>query len=168
MARNKLSAPQLLMQKIASSRPGAWFLARTQHHLDRLFFRLSGGRTTLAGLLTGLSVVVVSTTGAKTGLTRTIPLLCIQDDSNPQQFAIVASNFGQTHHPAWYHNLRANPRARCSLDGNTADYLAHEASGAEYDRFWAYALATYMGFPHYQRRVGGRHIPILVMTPVAS
>jgi deazaflavin-dependent oxidoreductase (nitroreductase family) len=155
------------MQKIASSRPGAWFLARTQHHLDRLVFRLSAGRTTMAGVMTGLAVVVVETIGAKTGLTRTIPLLSIEDEEDPRRFAIVASNFGQTHHPAWYFNLRAHPRVRCSLDGNSAEYIAHEASGDEYQRFWNYALATYMGFPHYQRRVGSRHIPIFVMTPAA-
>lgn len=168
MPRKPLSTMQRFMQRIASTRAGAWFLARTQHHLDRICFRLSGGRTTLAGLMTGLPVVVVEAKGAKSGVVRAIPLLCIEDEVNPGHFAIVASNFGQGHHPAWYFNLRVHPRARCTLDGRVNDCLATEAEGVEYDRFWGYALATYMGFPHYRQWAGSRRIPILVMTPVAA
>ncbi len=167
MSKKQLSGFHKFMQTIASSKPGAWFLARTQHHLDRVFFKLSGGRTTMAGMLVGLPVVVLANKGAKSGLIRTIPLLCIEDEESPETLILIASNFGQTHNPAWYYNLLANPEASCTLNGLTQTYTAHEAKGAEYDRCWAYALDTYMGFPHYKIRAGARHIPIMVMKPLA-
>ena len=155
-----------LMQRIASSALGAWLLSRTLHQADGIFLKVSKGRTTLSSILTGLSVVVLTTTGAKSGLPRTLPLLCIRDTDNPDQFAIIASNWGQHRHPSWYFNLKAIPRATCSLGGNARAYLAHEAVGDEYERFWQYAVKTYLGYPLYKQRAGKRHIPIMVLTPV--
>jgi len=168
MPPKKLSAFHRGMHHVASSSPGAWFLARTQHHLDRVVFKLSGGRTTMAGVLTGLSIVVLSAKGAKSGVIRDIPLLCIEDEVESGIFAIVASNFGQGHNPAWYYNLKANPQVRCTLRGQSQDYVATELEGDEYQRYWGYALDAYMGFPHYKSRVGERHIPIFVMKPVSA
>ena len=165
MPPRKLSAAHRVMHRIASSSPGAWFMARTQHHLDRIVFNVSGGRTTMAGVMTGLSVVVLSAKGAKSGVIRDIPLLCIEDEDEPGVFAIIASNFGQGHNPAWYYNLRAHPSVNCTLRGVTKKHIATEVDGDEYARYWAYALDTYMGFPHYKNRVGDRHIPIMVMRP---
>lgn len=165
MARKPLSTAQKIMQQLASTRPGAWFLARTQHHLDRMVFKLSNGRTTMAGFMIGLPVVTLANKGAKSGLIRIIPLLCIDDEDNPGTLALVASNFGQGHNPAWYYNLKANPEANCTLDGLTRTYRAREAEGEEYNRFWQYALDTYLGFPHYKVRAGERHIPIMIMEP---
>jgi deazaflavin-dependent oxidoreductase (nitroreductase family) len=155
-----------MMQRIGASRAGAWFFSLTLHHFDRAFMSLTGGRTTLAGVMTGLPVVVVTTTGAKCGLPRLIPLLRIRDERNPNTFALVASNWGQHHYPAWYFNLKANPRAVCSSHGKTREYLAHEAVGDEYASFWLRATKTYIGFPLYKERASGRRIPIMVMIPV--
>jgi deazaflavin-dependent oxidoreductase (nitroreductase family) len=155
-----------MLQRIGASRPGAWLFSRTLHHFDRAFLSLTGGRTTLAAVLTGLPVVVVITTGAKSGLPRKNPLLCIRDERNTNIFAIVASNWGQRHYPAWYFNLKANPLAVCSTRGKTGEYVAHEAVDDEYARFWDRATQTYLGFPLYKQRAGGRRIPIMVMTPV--
>jgi deazaflavin-dependent oxidoreductase (nitroreductase family) len=83
-------------------------------------------------------------------------------------FAIVASNFGQRHNPAWYYNLKANPRVSCTLGGAVASYHAHEAQGEEYDRFWRLALETYIGFPGYRERAGERHIPIMVLRRIGG
>jgi deazaflavin-dependent oxidoreductase (nitroreductase family) len=154
------------MQKIAASRPGAWFFSRTLHHFDRAVLALTGGRTTLAAVMAGLPVVVLVTTGAKSGLSRENPLLYIRDESNPSTFAIVGSNWGQRRYPAWYFNLKANPHAVCSIRGKTGEYLAHEAVGDEYERFWQRATNTYIGFPLYKQRASGRRIPIMVMTPL--
>ena len=168
MNKKPLTTTQRFMQKIAASKPGAWFMARTQHHLDRIIFKLSGGRTTLAGMLTGIPVVVLANKGAKSGLIRTIPLLCIIDEEQPSTLALVASNFGQLHNPAWYYNLKANPEATCTLDGISRSYIAREAKGEEYEKFWNCALDVYIGFPSYKLRAGDRHIPIMLMEPVSS
>ena len=165
MNQRRYSFFQGLVQKIGSSRFGAWFYARTLHHFDRVAFKLTGGRATLTSALAGLPVVLLTTTGVKSGLPRTLPLLCIRDERNPTTFALVASNWGQPHYPAWYFNLKANPRAIGSIRGQTATYVAHEASGEEYERFWQYAADTYPGYPLYKQRVGERGIPIMIMTP---
>ena len=115
--------------------------------------------------MTGLPVVILTTAGAKSGLPRTTPLLCIRDEDNPETFALIATNWGQRHYPGWYHNLKANPQATCSIRGQSGNYRAHEAEDDEYDKFWRIAGATYLGFPLYKERIGTtRHIPIMVMT----
>jgi len=119
----------------------------------------------MTGTLAGLPVVILTTTGAKSRLPRTLPLLCIRDERNATTFALVASNWGQSRYPAWYFNLKAHPRAIGSIRGQAETYLAHEASGEEYERFWQYAANTYVGYPLYKQRVGERRIPIMIMTP---
>lgn len=136
MGRRNYSLFHTWMQKIGASRPGAWFYSRTLHHFDLICLKLTGGRATLANLLSGLPVVVVTTTGSKSGLPRTLPLLYISDQPDSRRFAIVASNWGQRHYPAWYCNLKANPRATCSIRGQVGEYIAHEAEGEEYEQFW--------------------------------
>lgn len=167
MGRQKYSLFHTWMQKIAASRLGAWFFSRTLHHFDRICLKLTGGRVTLANLLSGLPVVVVTTTGSKSGLPRTMPLLYISDQPDSRRFAIVASNWGQRHYPAWYFNLKANPRATCSIRGQVGEYIAHEAEGEEYKQFWQQAVNTAVVFPLYRQRVANaRRMPIMIMTPV--
>ncbi|MBX0329454.1 nitroreductase family deazaflavin-dependent oxidoreductase [Oscillochloris sp. ZM17-4] len=165
MPQKKYAPVHALTQRIAASPPGAWFYARTLHLLDGIFLRWSGGRMTMSSLVAGLPVVIVTTTGAKSGLPRIIPLLCIRDERDPATFAIIATNWGQPRYPAWYFNLKATPRATCSIDGTAGEYLAHEATDEEYARFWRYAVDTYVGYPLYKQRIQGRSIPIMVMTP---
>jgi F420H(2)-dependent quinone reductase len=90
MNRRRYSFFHVLVQKVASSRPGAWLYARTLHHFDRVAFKLSGVRATMTGTLAGLPVVILTTTGAKSGLPRTLPLLCIRDERCPNTFGLVA------------------------------------------------------------------------------
>lgn len=165
MSRSPYNLFQRSVQKFASTRPGAWFGAHVLHHFDRAFFKLSRGRSTLTSYIAGLPMVVLTTTGAKSGQPRTTPLLAIRDPQDPRRFALIASNWGQDHHPGWYHNLKANPRLVCTLDGVTAPYRAQEASGEEYQRFWQIASQTYFGYPLYKQRVGARRIPIMLLEP---
>ena len=166
MTKKQYSPFHSVMQKIAASKPGAWFLARTLHHFDRIFLKLLGGRVTMTSLVAGLPVVILTSKGAKSGLPRTVPLLFIRDESDPASFALIATNWGQKPYPAWYFNLKANPNATCSIASQIGQFLAHEAQAGEYDRFWQYASDTYLGYPLYKQRIVGRHIPIIVMMPV--
>lgn len=159
------SAFHILNQKIASTRLVSWFYARTLHHFDRAFLKLTRGRATLSSMLGGLPEVLVTTVGAKSGKPRTIPLIYVRDETTPKMFALIASNWGQEHNPAWYYNLKAHPCARCSIGGQTGEYVAHEATGDEYEKFWQSAIKTYVGYPLYRHRASGRHIPIIVMSP---
>jgi len=154
MSKLRYSLFHSFIQKIASSSPGAWFFSRIAHHLDRIILKLSRGRMTLSSIVTGFSLVVITTTGAKSGLPRTLPVLYIRDKFDPNRHAIIASNWGQHHHPAWYFKLKAEPCATGSIDGQVRTYIAHETSGEEYERFWQRAVETYLGFPLYQQRAG--------------
>jgi deazaflavin-dependent oxidoreductase (nitroreductase family) len=152
-----------LVQKFASSQPGAWFGSHVLHHIDRAVYRLSGERVTLTSYIAGLPMVVVTTTGARSGQPRTIPLVAISDGTDLNRIALIASNWGQDHHPGWYHNLKANPLAKCTIHGITGLYRAHEASDGEYAHYWQQASETYLGYSLYQKRVGPRRIPIMVL-----
>lgn len=153
---------QRIIKRIAASRRGAWFFSRTAHHMDRPVIRLSNGRQSLTGILAGLPVITLTTAGAKSGEPRTVPLVGIADGD---KVVLIASNFGRSHHPAWYHNLRANPEATLSMQGNPGTYIAHEATGAEREKYWQTAVDLYAGYAAYQQRTGGRQIPVMVLTP---
>jgi deazaflavin-dependent oxidoreductase (nitroreductase family) len=165
MTKKQYGPLQELIQKITASAAGARLVAPVLHHFDRALLGLSRGRNSLTSMLAGAPVVLVTATGARSGLARTVPLLCIQDEDRPDVFALIATNFGRDNFPGWYHNLKANPRAVCAIGGHSKGYLAHEASGEEYARFWQWAVDTYFGYALYKQRVHARHIPIMVMVP---
>jgi deazaflavin-dependent oxidoreductase (nitroreductase family) len=151
-----------VIQQMASTRPGAWIVAHTLHWVDQWVLKLSSGRATLSGRLAGVPVITLIAIGARSGQPRQCPLLPIHDPLEPGRFALIASNFGQHHFPAWYYNLKAHPDAACVVNGRAARYLAHEATAAEYERFWQRAVDIYAGYRLYKQRAG-RRIPIMVM-----
>lgn len=102
------------MRATGATAPMSWLSARVMHRLDKGVHRITAGRTTFAGIVTGLPVVMLTTTGARSGQPRTWPLLGLRDGD---RIVVVASNYGQRNHPAWYHNLRANPIASVAVDG---------------------------------------------------
>jgi deazaflavin-dependent oxidoreductase (nitroreductase family) len=148
------------VQKIAASSFGSWLLADNLHRLDRPFLRWSGGRLTLTGILAGLPVVVLTTTGAKSGQPRTLPLAALQDGD---RLVLVASAFGKPHHPGWYHNLKANPDAQVQIDGIAYTCRAFEAQGDERSRYWRQAVEMYPGFSRYEEKAKPRRIPLMVL-----
>lgn len=154
---------QRVMRRFAASGPGSWFFARVLHHIDRPVYRLTGGRHTFATLVSGIPVVMLTTTGAKSGQPRTVPVLGIPVDGT---VAIIASNFGQHRHPAWYHNLRAHPDAEIGVDGQRRQVRAVEAEGERRARIWQEGLRVYPGFGQYERRASHRQIHVFVLEPV--
>jgi deazaflavin-dependent oxidoreductase (nitroreductase family) len=82
-----------------------------------------------------------------------------------EKLVVIASNFGQTKHPAWYYNLRAHPEATVTLRGRTRNYVAHEASASEREQYWQRATSVYAGYATYEVRAGERQIPIFVLEP---
>ena len=151
-----------LVRRIAATAPGSWILARTLHHADRVVYRVTRGRTTLAAILSGLPVLMLTTRGAKSGRRIASPILGMPEGGG---IVIVGSNFGRAHHPGWVHNLRADPRARIEMDGTAQDVTAEEITGEERDRLMALATEIYPGFPAYVRRAARRHIRVLRLIP---
>jgi deazaflavin-dependent oxidoreductase (nitroreductase family) len=133
--------------------------------VDRVILRLTRNRYSLTGLMMGTTIITLTTIGAKSGQPRTVPLVALEDG---EKIIVIASNFGQTKHPAWYYNLRAHPEAIVTLRGQTSVYVAREASAGEWDRYWAQAITVYPGYAAYEVRAGDRRIPIFVLQPKAG
>ena len=159
----KASPIRRLMRRTAATRPMAWLYTRIQQGIDRLVYRLTRGRTTLSAWASGLPVVMLTTIGARTGQRRTLPVLGLVDGDT---CVVIASNYGRRRHPAWYHNLRAHPRAWVTLAGVTHEVEAHELEGQESERFFQRGVEMYPGFTHYRRWTANRRkIPVIRLAP---
>ena len=152
---------QRAIQRLAASRGGSQVLLRILPPIDRVFFRLSGNRHTLVSLLAGLPTLLLVSTGAKSGLPRTTPLVGIPHGDG---YILIGSNFGQTHHPAWVYNLRVHPAAQLIHNGQAREYTAREVHGEEYDACWQKAVNYYAGYQAYKVRAG-RKIAVFVFEP---
>jgi deazaflavin-dependent oxidoreductase (nitroreductase family) len=150
-------------RRIAATRLAAHMYPYVQMRVDRAVFRLSGGRTTLTSWVGGMPVVMLTTSGARTAQPRTLPLLGLFDG---ERVILIASNYGRPRHPAWYHNLRAHPRASIRVKGRAREVEARELSGEERDHFYRRAVAMYPGFAHYRVWAGARRIPVVELLPV--
>ena len=115
-------------------------------------------------LNTGLPVVVITTTGAKTGKPRSIPLAGLPDGN---RIILVPTHFGQETYPAWYYNLCANPRAQVQKNGLSREYTARTAGQEEWEKYWNLALHYYPGYQSYRKRSGGREIPLFILEPAS-
>ncbi len=137
------------------------------HLLDQPIYRWSNGRTTLSTILTGVPVLNLTTIGAQSNQARTIPLLCIPDGPN---LILIASNWGRKKHPAWYYNLKANPKVKITINDTdtTLTYMATEVFGEEREACWQTAVSIYPGYNAYAQRVQNRPIPVIKLTPTEN
>ncbi len=151
---------QRATQRFASSRPGAWLFGHTAHRLDALTLRCTGGRSTLAGIVAGIPVVTVTTTGRRSGRPRPMPLLGVPVAGD---LALLGTNFGRAAMPAWYLNLIADPHATVTHRDRTVPVVARVATPAEEAEVLATAARIYPGYDRYRERITGRAIPVLVL-----
>ena len=155
---------QRAMQQIASWRPVAFVFRHTFHHVDRWSLRLLRGRT-LSSILAGVPNIMLTTTGARTGSRRTVPLIGLPITGG---IAIVGTRWGSQHQPGWFHNLSRDPRASVRRDGTDIDVVARQVpEGPEYDAIMGLADRVYVGFPRYRSRVSRRSIPVFVLEPAS-
>ena len=158
----KLNRFERALEKVAATRAGGWFFVNVAHHVDPFLLRATRGRLSVA---LGQPIALVTVNGATSGLPRQTPLLFASDGAD---IVLLASNAGSTRHPAWYHNLRANPEVDViAPGGRTGRYVAREAEGAERERLWEIAADLYAGYDVYQGRTGGRRIPVMVLSPAS-
>ena len=123
-------------------------------------FRANGGHVETAGF--GDSLVLLHTTGARSGEGRVNPLMAIAADDG---WLVVASAGGAPRHPAWFHNLIAHPDARVEIgSGDIVDVVATSLDGPEYDAAWAAFTARSRAFESYRQRAGDREIPVVRLT----
>jgi deazaflavin-dependent oxidoreductase (nitroreductase family) len=152
------------VRRMAATRLMAKVYGVIQEPIDRLVYRLTRGTTTASSFLGGVEITMLTTTGARTGRTSTLPVLGVPDGDDT---ILVASNYGRPRNPAWYHNLRANPHARITVHGVSREVVARELSGHERELSYRRAEEIYPGFTHYPRWTEGREIPVLRLKPLA-
>jgi len=151
-----------VIRRSAGWQPLSWLYARTLHLIDRAVFRITRGRATFTSWLADLPVAWLTTTGAKSGVQRTSPVLAIPGEDG--KLVVIASNYGQRNNPSWYHNLRANPRATILFDGVRRDMTARELDGEERNRWYERGIEIYPGWVQYRKRAAHRRIPVIELT----
>jgi len=147
---------------LASTRLLSAISRRILPSLDRLALRISGGRSTITSVTSGLPVLWLTTRGAKTGAERTVPLLGfpLEDD-----LAVLGTHFGHGTTPGWVRNLEADPDARVSYGGTQVEVRARRADPSETESTWEKAAAAYPGYEYYAGRASHRQIRVFVLEP---
>ena len=138
----------------AMSRANVWLYQRTGG-------RIGGTWRIGSALRRGVPVLLLTTTGRKSGEPRTTPLLFMEDGG---RYVVVASQGGLPKHPLWYTNLRADPKVRVQVGPRTMPMRAREASPEERAALWPRLVALYADFATYQAWTE-RTIPVVLLEP---
>jgi deazaflavin-dependent oxidoreductase (nitroreductase family) len=124
-------------------------------------FRATKGR--IGSSFRGGKVLLLTTTGNKSGKPRTVPVM--QFDDGTRRF-VIGSFAGAPQDPAWIKNLRKTPRVGVEVRGSTYDAEATLLAGDERARIWQKVVDEAPGFGAYQKKAQGREIPVVELTPV--
>jgi deazaflavin-dependent oxidoreductase (nitroreductase family) len=143
--------------KVSSTMP-AWML-RATGRLNIPLYRISGGR--LFGSLDGSPVLLLTTTGRRSGQSRTAPVVYLRDG---ERLVVIGSNAGNVRAPAWALNLEANPDAEVELGRERRAVRARIAAGDERAELWRRINEQYSGFDDYAARTE-RDIRVFVLEP---
>ncbi len=130
--------------------------------LHRGLYRTSGGK--VGGVVRGVPVALLTTRGRKSGRVYTWPVCYLAEGDN---LLLIASAGGSPQHPAWYHNLRADPNVTIQVAGRSRAMVAEPQSGAERTRYWARIVREHPLFADYQRKVT-REIPVVLLRPAPA
>jgi len=132
--------------------------------------RVMGGHTAVYRASHGLighrfpgqpPVLLLDHVGARSGTRRTNPLVYGRDGEN---LVLVASKGGYPKHPAWFHNLLANPDTTVQVGSRMLNVHARVAEGEERERLWSLMVGVYGGYEDYRKRTE-REIPLVVLEP---
>lgn len=134
--------------------------ARLVNELHRNVLRVSGGR--IGGRGFGMPVLILTTTGRKSGEPRTTVLTSPVQDGD--SLVLVASYGGDNRHPAWFLNLRDDPAVEVEMRGRKRSMRARVAAADERRALWPRVTAAYRGYAAYQRRTD-REIPLVILEP---
>jgi len=104
-------------------------------------------------------IVLFTTTGAKSGKKRYVPLMRVEENG---RYAMVASKGGDPAHPSWYHNVVAHPQVTVQDGDKVAELTAREVDGAEREHWWKLAVQAYPPYAEYQEKTD-RLIPVFVL-----
>jgi F420H(2)-dependent quinone reductase len=133
-------------------------LDHIRDHVEK--YETSGG--TSGTTMQGTPVIILTTTGAKSGKVRKTPLMRVEHDG---KYAVVASLGGAPKHPVWYFNVVANPTVELQDGPVKRKMRAREVTGDEKSQWWERAVASWPDYAEYQKKTD-RQIPVFVLDPV--
>ena len=152
------SQPNRPSRSIGSRLQNLTFRAVTGIHIA--LYQLTGGK--FGGRMAGAPILLLTTTGRKTGKQRKTPLMYLQDGDD---FVIVASKGGAPRDPVWWLNLKHTPEARIQVGARTLRVRAEQASPEQRQRLWPLVTAMYKGYADYQTKTT-REIPVGILHPL--
>jgi deazaflavin-dependent oxidoreductase (nitroreductase family) len=122
-------------------------------------FRKNHGK--VGGMFEGAPLLIIHSTGARSGKTHVTPVMYLKDGSH---YVVFSSKGGAPTNPDWYFNLKAHPDARIEIGDDTIDVHAEEIKGPERDRIYSKQASLYPNFGEYQRKTK-RIIPVMALMP---
>ena len=149
-----------LVNRFSATRAGTWLVRHVASHVDPLLFKATNGRFTLTGVPT-LQMLTLTAVGRRSGQPRAVQLAYLEQGDD--RF-VVASAMGQEHHPAWSHNLEANPEVDVQVRGARYAALATRLDDAEKAEHWSAICKTIPQMTTYERRTD-RNIRVYRLSP---
>ena len=122
-------------------------------------YQFSGGR--IGPRLGKLPILLLTTTGRKSGKSRTMPLLYLREGTD---LVVVASKGGSVTHPDWFRNLQTNRQVEVQVGRSSQPMIALEADKGRHDRLWPEAVKVWPGYSKYQASTA-RLIPLVILSP---
>lgn len=146
----------------AQTRVGGWLFLHVFNRIDRPLMKLTNARlSTGVGTALSKNAILLTCTGAKSGVERDVPLLATPSGDD---IVLVASRTGHPKNPAWYYNLKAHPSCVVRFRGKKLACVARETTGAEREALWKLAAEQYPGYDTYATRTT-RVIPVMLLEP---
>ncbi|SEH48752.1 deazaflavin-dependent oxidoreductase, nitroreductase family [Mycolicibacterium rutilum] len=142
--------------------PGRWFLRRVGWRLDRALITATDGHLSMSATR---PEVLLTHIGAKSGKQYSTPLTYFTDAG---RVIVIASNYGDTRHPGWFHNVKAHSRVTLAARGYRGAFIGEEITGAERDRLFELAKQFMPNYADYEKRSGGRRIPVIAFTEAGT
>lgn len=142
---------------------GRFSTSRLDRRLHPLLYRLAGGRG-ITGHVLGCEMILLTSTGRRSGEPRTVALFAFPWDRPPGSLAVVASRGGSRRIPDWYRNLQARPAATIRMGRRSWPVQARDAEAEEYAAIFEQAATAFPGYRLYRAESPVR-IPIVVLEP---
>lgn len=147
------------VRRAGSTRLGVLTIGRVFSPLQRRLYRMTGGRVSLTG---GAPVLLLTTTGRRSGLPRTVPLLYVREG---ERLVICNVNPGFERPNPWTLNLRADGHARVQVGAETFAVTAREATDEELDLYWPRLMQVWPAYETFYENGGMRSVFILEPSP---
>jgi deazaflavin-dependent oxidoreductase (nitroreductase family) len=139
-------------------------MAEQRDYNQRLIEEFRADRAAGGNQFAGRPLLLLTTTGARSGQSRTTPMMYVPDGD---RLLVIASNAGAPKHPDWYRNVVAHPHVTIEVGSETVAVTARVIQGAERQQVWARIVAAHPFFAQHQAKIT-REIPVIALTPRAE